>query len=159
MLQLPPPLIKSLKIFTLAALLLFIILIFFHTDSAITQDLGRHLTLGKIIWEKKFIPTTNLFSYTNPDFPALNHHWGSQIIFYLLDQAVKIEGLIIIKVIIISIAVLLLVLFTIKKANFFLTVAVGILSMEIFRERTEIRPEIFAYLIFSLLLFILYKNK
>ena len=112
MLQLPPPLIKSLKVFTLAALLLFIILIFFHTDMAITQDLGRHLSLGKIIREKRIIPAANYFSYTYPEFPVLNHHWSSQVIFYLLHQAVNIEGLILIKVMLLVITYCLLVIFT-----------------------------------------------
>lgn len=145
--------------FTLGALLLFIILIFFHTDSAMTQDLGRHLTLGKIIWETKTIPHTNYFSYTYPEFPVLNHHWGSQVVFYLLHQAVNIEGLILVKVIILVFSYWLLVVFTVKRADYLFTIAAGILSMEIFRERTEIRPEIFAYILYTLFLLILYKNR
>ena len=43
----------------------------------------QNLKLGKIIWETKTIPNTNLFSYTNPNFPFINHHWLSENIFYL----------------------------------------------------------------------------
>lgn len=75
-----------LNIFLVILVFVFLTSTFFHTDSAITQDLGRHLTLGKIIWEKKYVPSTNLFSYTNPDFPFINHHWGSEVIFYMLSS-------------------------------------------------------------------------
>ena len=85
---------RLVKYFFFSLIFLFAVSIFFHSDSAITQDLGRHLTLGKIIWQEKEIPTTNLFSYTYPDYPFTNHHWGSEVIFYLFDNYFSVNGLI-----------------------------------------------------------------
>ena len=43
------------------------------------------------------IPSINLFSYTFPSFPFINHHWLSEVIFYL-SFALHPYSLIILKV-------------------------------------------------------------
>lgn len=148
-----------MKYFFISLILLFAVSIYLHTDTAITQDLGRHLTLGKIIWQEKKIPTTNLFSYTYPDYPFTNHHWGSEVIFYLFDNYFSVNGLIILKVIIMILAFGVLLKFVAKRADFTALLIGSAFTLEILRERTEVRPEIFAYLIFVLFLVILYKEK
>lgn len=152
-------LINHFHLFVLCLIFVFAFIIFFHSDSAITQDLGRHLILGGIIAEKRSIPSTNLFSYTHPDFPFINHHWGSEVIFYLFHQFAGINGLIIIKTGVLLVALGLPIFFSLRKADFTFLSLISILSLEIFRERTEIRPEIFAVLFFSLFLVILYQEK
>ncbi len=83
----------------IAGSFLLLFLGFFHPISAYNQDLGRHLLLGKIIWQTKHIPTTNLLSYTYPDFPFLNHHYLSEVMYYLLHQAVGDAGLLLFSII------------------------------------------------------------
>src|SRR3989338_2810132 len=63
-------------IFTLAGDL------FLHSLTSINADIGRHIGLGEIIWETKEVPKVNLLSFTAPDFPFVNHHWLSEVIFY-----------------------------------------------------------------------------
>src|SRR3989338_9141741 len=53
-----------------------------HNFDTIGQDIGRHLKVGEIIWQTKEVPKTNLFSFTEPDFPFINHHWLSEVIFF-----------------------------------------------------------------------------
>lgn len=150
---------KYIRLVTIVAIFLFAVGIFLHKDSSITQDLGRHLILGKIIVEQKNIPATNLFSYTNPDFPIINHHWGSQVIFYLTERFFSINGLIILKVLIITMAYGLILVYSLKNSSVLGVLSGNFLALEILRERTEIRPEIFSILFFSIFLVILYKEK
>ena len=150
---------KLIKYFLLLLLFIFAFSIFFHSDTAITQDLGRHLTLGKIIWTEKKIPTTNLFSYTHPDFPFLNHHWGSEVIFYLVNKFGGINGLLILKLMMMLTAIIILKVFVLKRVSFPAFLISNILILEVLKERTEVRPEIFAYLTFVLFLVILYREK
>src|SRR3989338_8264193 len=63
-------------IFVLAGIL------FIHNLTSINTDIGRHIKLGEVIWQTKEVPKINLFSYTAPDFPFINHHWLSEVIFY-----------------------------------------------------------------------------
>lgn len=151
--------IKFRHLIFLIPFIIFAVLIYYHTDNAITQDLGRHLILGKIIWTTRSIPQTNLFSYTYPGFPFQNHHWGSEVIFFLIDKISGINGLIFLKTCIAVGAFVLIFIKTIIKKGTLPIIAGSLLSLEILRERTEIRPEIFGYLLFSLILVILFEEK
>ncbi|PJE69283.1 hypothetical protein COU96_00565, partial [Candidatus Shapirobacteria bacterium CG10_big_fil_rev_8_21_14_0_10_38_14] len=71
---------KNEKIIFFLLGFLVIFLAYFHQLDDFDQDLGRHIKLGEIIWQTKKVPVMNLFSYTHPDFPTLDHHWGSQVI-------------------------------------------------------------------------------
>lgn len=78
-------------------LLLFILFLTFliRGAPAITQDLGRHLKLGEIIWQTKSVPAINLFSYTEPSHLFVNSHWLSEIVFYFIYRIFSFPGLII----------------------------------------------------------------
>ncbi|MCJ7740980.1 hypothetical protein MUP32_06760 [Candidatus Microgenomates bacterium] len=150
---------KLYKYPLLFIVLLFTFVVFFHSDGAILQDLGRHLTLGKIIWQTREIPGTNLFSYTYPEFPVIDHHWGSQVLFYLVEAAFSINGLIILKVCLVMAAVSFISFFSVRRADGLAYLISGFLAVEILRDRTQIRPEIFAFLFFAIFLVILYREK
>ncbi|MFH1186661.1 MAG: hypothetical protein V1697_00645 [Candidatus Levyibacteriota bacterium] len=133
---------------------------FFHPIRAITQDLGRHLLLGEIILKNFSIPKTNLFSYTYPDFPFINLHWLSEVIFYLVFKLINFNGLLIFSTIIVIVAFLLIFLKALKNKNSPIVITIGsILYLRILFERTDIRPEIFSYLFLSIFIFILYKYR
>ncbi|HRY52495.1 MAG TPA: tetratricopeptide repeat protein [Candidatus Portnoybacteria bacterium] len=158
---LPPPdkwafiLRPALVIFVLAALAVFLI----HSASAINQDLGRHFKLGEIIWQTGQVPHTNLFSYTNPDFPFINHHWLSEVIYYLLSLVIGTKGLIVFNAIIILAAFALVWRLSWKKNYFIFSTLAAILSAGLILERTDIRPETFGFLLLAIFLVILDKNK
>jgi len=131
---------------------------FFHKITAFNQDLGRHLKLGQIITETKKVPRKNLFSYTHPDFPFINHHWLSEVIFYLFENFLGVQSLVFLKTIILSSCFFILFVdisrkYTLKSA--FLT---SLPILILISQRNAIRPEIFSYLFLSVYLIILSKN-
>src|SRR3989338_6503977 len=85
----------NLIVFVLAFALLLVFSL--HNFDSIGQDIGRHLKTGEIIWQTKTVPNINLFSFTVPDHSFINHHWLAEVIFYLLNLAVGLNGLIIFK--------------------------------------------------------------
>ncbi len=125
------------------------------------QDLGRHLKLGEIIVKTHQVPKINLFSYTNPRFPFINHHWLSEVVFYLSSQ-LGLNSLIFLKVLLILISFAIIIRFSAKINGFLKTLLVALVFLPLILDRVNVRPEIFGYLLFSfLLIIVLYypKNK
>ncbi len=144
---------RILKILVLALLFIFLGLLLIHSLGSINQDIGRHLKLGQIIWETKNIPQTNLFSFTEPDHPFINHHWLSEVVFYLLFGIIGLKGLIIFKAVIVAASFWLIYKATDKKTGlwpFLVSVPLGVL---VFLNRGDVRPEIFSYLFLALFIF------
>lgn len=132
---------------------------FFHPNTALTQDLGRHILLGEMIVKNLTVPNTNLFSYTHPDFPFSNHHYFSEVIFYLINTYAGMVSLSYVTLFVILLACLLVFLKGKKNAQFFSLVLVSILLLRILFERTDVRPEIFSYLFLSVFVVSLYSYK
>lgn len=137
-------------------LLFFVFSYLFRTDLSFDQDLGRHIKLGEIITQTHQVPKTNLFSYTNSDFPFINTHWLFEVIAYWFSQTVGLQALLVLKVIIILLAVWL-TLKIIPKNNFTLLLPIGFIFLHVLRERLELRPEIFSFLFTAITYFILEK--
>ena len=135
-------------------LLFFVFSFLFRIDTSFNQDLARHLKLGETITQTWSIPKTNLFSYTNPDFPFINTHWLFEVVAYGFNQTVGIQMLLVLKVIIILLSVLL-ILKTIPKHNQALLLPIGFIFLHVLRERLELRPEIFSFIFTALTLYIL----
>ncbi|MBL7155001.1 MAG: tetratricopeptide repeat protein [Candidatus Portnoybacteria bacterium] len=143
------------KILIVILILFFYSLGLVHQINLPTEDLGRHLKNGEIIWQTKTIPQTNLYSYSQPDYPFSNHHWLSGLIFYFIFQWTGFNGLIIFKTILLLTAFLLVFILAVKKGNFWLTALLALPIIFILNERTVIRPEIFSYLLTSVFLYFL----
>lgn len=151
---------KIINIFLILTIFLLLILGFLHPISALTQDLGRHLLTGEIIWETKTIPLTNLYSYTYPDFPFINHHWLSEVIYYFIHSLTGFNGLLIFTILIVVLAFSLVFFFSLgQKSSMAMLTIVSLLYLGILFERTDVRPEIFSFLFLSLFIAILYKNR
>lgn len=135
-------------------LLFFVFSFLFRTDHSFDQDLGRHLKLGEIIWQTKEIPKTNLFSYTNPDFPFINTHWGFEVLAYFFSQTIGLQPLLILKVVIFLISVWL-ILKIVPKQNQSLLLPISFIFLHVLRERLELRPEIFSFLFTAFTYYIL----
>jgi len=67
----------------LAGCALLMLLLACTPGISFTEDLGRHLLLGKIILAERAVPQTNLLTYTHPEFPFINHHWLSEKSFFI----------------------------------------------------------------------------
>lgn len=140
---------------------IFVLLIagFLHPITSFTQDLGRHLLMGEIILKTYSVPQTNLFSYTHPDFPFINTHWLSEVIFYLTHKLIGFNGLLLISTVIVSLSFGLVFFTAIKKGSVIAITIISILYLRILFERTDIRPEIFSFLFLSIFITILYKYR
>lgn len=156
--------VKQLLFFLKKNYLFILIFVFLgsfliHNFDSIGQDIGRHLKIGETIWQAKEVPKTNLFSFTEPDFPFINHHWLSEVIFFGIFSYTGFTGLILVKTFFVLLAFWLLFI-TIKSHAKFWPIAISfLLSMFIFIQRTEVRPEIFSFVILAFFLFALFKAK
>ncbi|MBI2440426.1 MAG: hypothetical protein HYV35_03545 [Lentisphaerae bacterium] len=111
-----------------------------------TEDLGRHLLLGKIIVERGYVPATNFLTYTYPDFPFINHHWLSEVVFYWAYRAVGLNGLIALKALLMCSALALALRSGEQRRASPLIVLAATLSAVALGYRAHIRPELFTYL-------------
>lgn len=148
---------RATRLLLVLALFSLVFVTFFHEIASITQDLGRHLTTGSIILETHRVPTTNLFSYTHPTFPFINHHWLSEVVFALIFQRFGFGGLLTLTVILALVSFSLVFFFSLRKTQNLLAVsAVSVLYLGILSERTDVRPELFSFLFLSVFVVILY---
>lgn len=143
-----------MKSVLIVSLFIFITVLTLIISSDFNQDLGRHLALGKIIVSSGNIPSTNLFSYTNPNFPFINHHWLSEVIFYVLFNIHPYLLLLLRSLFVIS-AISIAGWYAYKKFGIISTGISMLIFSPLFLDRLQIRPEIFCYLFFSVLLFFL----
>jgi hypothetical protein len=150
--------IQLISINILLLELIFIFIMYFHTENVQNMDLWTHLSLGKMIFTTHNVPKINIFSYTYPDFPFVNHHWGSEVIFYLVHKYFSFNGLIIMKSAIMIITIIGILVFSIRKNGIYFMPYILLPLIGLFMERTDTRPELFSYMLFSLSLIILYRE-
>ncbi|MDP3800493.1 MAG: hypothetical protein Q8Q90_03690, partial [bacterium] len=152
---------KLTRINILVYVLLFVLLASFliHNFDSIGQDIGRHLKVGEIIWQTKEVPKTNTFSFTEPDFPFINHHWLSEVIFFGVYGWTGFVGLILLKTLLVLAAFLLLFFIAQKHATFWPLLVSFLILIFIFIQRTEVRPEIFSFVILAFFLWVLFQAK
>lgn len=161
--------IKYLKIAAFIFLLIWLSVFITEKINLTTADLGRHIKNGEILLTgglednaRQLLLTTNYYSYTHPDFPFVNHHWGSGIVFFLVWKLASFWGL--------SLFYLLAMLGTFsvffymacREIGFRISFVIALLLIPLIAQRTEVRPEVFTYLfsgIFFLLLWDFIKNK
>ena len=141
--------------FTVVITVVFLLSV--HTLTSVYQDIGRHIRLGQIIWETHRVPATNLFSYTAPDFPFVNHHWLSEVLLYLGDRLVGLQGLVAIKAALLTLAFGLAFAARWRREIAWPAVLIGLSAAVILIERTDVRPEILSYVFLGWFLFVLYR--
>ncbi|MBI2990005.1 MAG: hypothetical protein HYY51_02325 [Candidatus Magasanikbacteria bacterium] len=130
------------------------------------DDLGRHLKNGEFILQAvsslESIPeifSTNFYSYTFPDFPFVNHHWGSGVLFYSLWSTLGPLGF---QAFMYGTAISTLFIFFVlayKKSNLLIASSVTFFLVPLVAERRELRPELFSYLFLGLFLLILFRYR
>lgn len=150
---------KLIDVLPLILICLIYLISITHSINLVTADLGRHLKNGQVFLESFSIPLTNYYSYTQPSYHFINHHWGSGVIFYLVY---KISGFIGLSLFfnLISVATFL-IFYKIAKNHGFQNIALitSLLLLPLLCERTEIRPEAFSYLLAGLFYYWLTKFK
>lgn len=133
-----------LKQFLLLVILLIYTILIINPIRLTIGDLGRHLKNGELIMNNLSVPRTNLFTYTNGDYPFINHHWGSGVIFYLINKAIRLSGLHISFILLNLVTFLIFFNIACKYSNFYLAVWLSILILPLLASRPDIRPEIFS---------------
>lgn len=126
-----------------------------HKINLVTADLGRHIKNGEILLENARILTHNFYSFTTPDFPTLNHHWASGLLFFGFWKSFGFNG---VELLFIAISLITLWLFvkSIKRDdNMGLIGLISIPVIFLLAQRTEIRPEAFSYFFIALFFFLL----
>lgn len=112
-----------------------------------TADLGRHIRNGEQLVNGNFeVLYTNYYSYTNPEFPFVNHHWLGGAIFYL---TALIGGLVAVQILFIGVSLGAFgVFFYVAKkySNIEVSSIVALLILPLLGYRYEVRPEVFSYL-------------
>jgi hypothetical protein len=130
-----------------------------HQIDLTVGDLGRHLKNGQLFIENGLIPKTNLYSYAYPDYPFINHHWGSGVLFYGIQRLAGFSGLSVV-FIVISIATLLIFLnLATKYSSFALAAPITVIVLPVLITRYEVRPELFSYFFSAVFLQILWGYK
>lgn len=133
-------------------------LFFTHSLDSVNQDIGRHLKSGELIWESQSVYQTNLFSFTEPEHPFINHHWLSEVAFFHLHRWAGLKGLIIFKTVILTAALALIWLaFPVKKTGVWLVSS--LIGLLLLLSRADVRPEIFSYLYLAFFLFAFFRAK
>lgn len=146
---------KLIRLQILFLILLVYTFLIVHPFRITIGDLGRHLKNGEIIVNSFSVPRTNLFTYTNHDFPFINHHWGFGVVSYLTNKIIGLNGLQIIFILLSLITFLIFFEIAWKYGNFYLASLLSILILPLLASRPDIRPEIFSNLFSGIFLWVL----
>lgn len=152
---------KFLKVLVFLGLLGLVVFIFAQPMDLTTSDLGRHLANGRAVWSEPDILFHNAYSYTEPDFRFINHHWLYGVIVYPIYRLAGFVGLSLFNILIIlaafslafyiarqKISLYALDIFGRAKVDgFFLASLISLPVILLLSERVEIRPEIISYLL------------
>src|SRR3989344_3886663 len=144
-----PPLLLT------TAVLLFTALLFAQRINLTAVDLGRHLKNGELFIKYGTLLHTNHYSYTEPDYSVITHHWGSGVLFYLVYRLLGFPGISLVYIGIIVTAVFLMLRIGEKIASLPIAALATVFSVPLIATRIEIRPEGITYLLFAAYLFLL----
>lgn len=150
---------KKKSILFVIFVLLYLFLLLLRVDTSWTQDLGRHIKLGEIIVSCHCVPQTNLFSYVETSHSFINHHWFSEVLFYILYSISGINLVLIFKIIVFIISFGIVYTLSIKRSNTLWATVVAIPSIYLLSERFDARPEILSFLFLSIFLYLIYTYK
>ncbi|HEX5102844.1 MAG TPA: hypothetical protein VFV87_03485, partial [Pirellulaceae bacterium] len=119
-------------------------------------DIWWHLHTGQLIWERGTVPRTDWFTYTNPDSPWIDLHWGFQLGAAGLWALGGVPALVIAKSIVgaLTFAICL----TAQRPNWpsWHAAACWLPALLLFAGRYDVRPEMLSLLLFAVTLTILF---
>lgn len=119
-------------------------LILFHPINPVTADIGRHIKNGsEILAGNLNVLKTNFYSYVLPDYPTLNHHWLSGVVFYLIWKTAGFAGLHLFFILIMLATVFIFLKIAAERSSYAIASITAVVLLPLILERGEIRPEIF----------------
>jgi hypothetical protein len=136
-------------------------LVFLKRINLVVTDIGRHIKNGEYVFKDINVLYTNFYSFTEPNFTSINHHWFYGVIVYFLHNLGGFVLLSIFNGLIFALAVVFIYKTAKIYSNRYLACFSVFLAIPFFVNRTEVRPEILSFLFVSIFLYILslYKNK
>lgn len=139
----------------------YLFLLLFQIDGSMSTDLGRQIMMGGIIYHCHCVPEINIFSLTDPNYPAINYSWLSELIYFLLVTKFGLLSLLYLKFVVVIVTFTLLYFLSFKKSALFASVFFSLCELLIISGRFNVRPELFSYLFIALFLFLfeLYKRR
>ncbi len=143
------------KIILFIFLAVYLGLFFAHRIYFVTADLGRHIKNGEVFFRDGFPIATNYYSYTASEFPAINHHWASGVLFYVIWKYFSFPGLTIFNIVLNLGAFTFFLLAGLRKSNFAFVFLAAVLAVPLIASRTEIRPEVFSFLLLAIYYYLL----
>jgi len=147
--------VLAVKILIIFSIAFMVILIFCHQSELTSLDLGRHIKNGEIVWQDKQVLYKNFYSFTEPDFPFINHHWLSGVVLYWLYLLGGFKLLSIFNIFIALLTIGIVFWHALKRSNFWLACIIILPVILIMSERTNIRPETFSYLFLVITFYLL----
>jgi hypothetical protein len=150
-------LLKPLEWLLLMAFVVYFSLFFLHIQQHTNLDHAKLVKYGEIMLEQGKVFNTNLFSYTAPDYPFVNHHWLVGLVFYGIHALSGFAGLTVFSLLMNVAAFLLLFLLLVRRSGFWLLLLVVFVSVPLISSRQQPRPELFSILFFVLNLLFLHK--
>ena len=117
-----------------------------HQIDLTVGDLGRHLKNGQLFIENGLIPKINLYSYAYPDYPFINHHWGSGVLLYGIQRLTGFSGLSVTFIVLSVLTLLVFLNLATKYSSFALAAPIAVIVLPVLITRYEVRPELFSYL-------------
>jgi len=126
-------------------------LFYFFSYPGVDNDLWGHLFFGKEILQSGRLPLNNLYSFTAPDYPWINHEWLFQVIFHLLYASFGPDGLIALQVILVGFIFILLLLLGYREEMQLVPIGTLFFTYMVLQLRFTHRPDLF-----SLMFFVIY---
>ncbi|PIY39747.1 MAG: hypothetical protein COZ05_18775, partial [Armatimonadetes bacterium CG_4_10_14_3_um_filter_59_10] len=119
------------------------------------NDVWEHAKAGEWIVSHRQVPQENLFMFTTPHYPWIDHTWGSQVAFYLVYRIGGAPGLQLFEFACIAISFLLLLkLWRKLEAPDWLAPVSFALAISVAQFRFQPRPELFSGMGTSCLLYL-----
>lgn len=109
-------------------------------------DIWWHLRTGQLIFERGEVPRTDWFTYSNPDSPWIDLHWGFQLIAAALWSLGGAAALVVFKSLLGTATFVIALLAGRRGWPAWQNVAFWLPSLLIYSGRNLVRPEMFTFL-------------
>ena len=120
------------------------------------KDFWQHLVVGRAIWERGHVPTTQLWTWPTHGAPDVNSSWGFRVLIWPLWSALGVWGLFLWRWVT-ALAAFGLAFAVARRlgARGFTTLVVIALCALTYRQRSHVRPETLAAVLLALQLWVL----
>jgi len=134
-------------------LVIISLFIFVFSNNMVDPDLWGHLKFGQDILTKLAVPKYDFYSYSSYGAKWIDHEWLSELILYVIFRFTKGAGLIIFKYFLGSLITFIIYISMVKSTkSLYLRLLFLSLSLPIIASGFAIRPQIFTYALFAILL-------